>query len=109
MPAPMVTRVPSSIVMTRYWVSGTPRVSLRTPQAFCEYTRTGRRGSRHHRAKSMSWVASMAAGDSLVRELIFWPSERVMCRLIRMLETRPSVPSSIDRLISACLALNRCE
>ena len=54
-------------------------------------------------------MASIAAGDSFVRELILAPSERVMCRLSRMLVTSPSVPSTIARLIMACLALNRCE
>ena len=51
----------------------------------------------------------MAAGESFVRELILAPSERVMCRLSRMLVTSPSVPSTMARLIMAGLALNRCE
>ena len=92
-----------------YCVSGTPWVAWRTPQAFWEYTRTGRRGSRHQNAKSRSCVASIAAGESFVRALIFAPSVRVMWRLIRMLVTSPSVPSLIARLIIACLGLNRCE
>ena len=54
-------------------------------------------------------MASIAAGESLVRELILAPSERVMCRLTRMLLTWPSVPSLIERLTIACLALNRWE
>ena len=43
-------------------------------------------------------VASIAAGDSLMRPLILLPSPRVMWRLTNALTGSPMVPSSIERL-----------
>ncbi len=59
--------------------------------------------------KSRSWVASIAAGESLVRPVIFLPRPRVMWRLTRALTGRPIVPSVIDFLTYANLGLKRCE
>ena len=59
------------------------------PKFCCEYTRTGFAGSRHQRTKSRSCVASIAAGESLTRPLIFLPRPRVRWRLTSALTGLP--------------------
>src|SRR5215471_18562046 len=63
--------------------------------------RAGRLGCSHHRARSMSWVASICTGPSGPRPAIFAPSSRVRCRLIRMVVGRPSAPLSNCSLTKA--------
>ena len=70
-----------------------PLAARIAPKFTCEYTRTGRAGSRHHSTKSRSCVASIAAGESLMRPLILVPRPRVMCRLTSALTGLPMVPS----------------
>src|SRR5207245_8162167 len=99
-PAPITNDTPLSIVTVIHCVSGicSPVVSRIVPKLICEYTRRGLAGSRHHSTKSRSWVASIAAGDSLMRPLIFLPRLRVMWRLTNALTGRPIDPSRIDFL-----------
>src|SRR5215471_8041683 len=110
-PAPITNDTPLSIVTVIHWVSGiaAPLVSRMAPKLICEYTRNGLAGSRHHSTKSRSCVASIAAGESLVRPLIFLPRLRVMCRLTSALTGLPMEPSRIDLRTYANLGLNRCE
>src|SRR5258706_16339470 len=90
---------PLSIVTEIHCVSaiGWPLASRMAPKFACEYTRTGFAGSRHHSTKSRSWVASIAAGESLTRPLIFLPRPRVMWRGTRALPRFPIKALGDDR------------
>src|SRR5579859_4079492 len=74
-PAPMVKTVPSSMVTIIQTQSGTLYCAPMIFRTSWAYTLTGFLGARHHSTKSMSWVASMAAGESLTRPPIFLRSE----------------------------------
>ena len=54
-------------------------------------------------------VASIAAGESLIRPLIFLPRPRVMWRLTSALTGRPITPRRMDCQTYANFGLIRCE
>ena len=83
------------MVTVIHCVSGieAPLAACIAPKLFCEYTRTGLAGSRHQSTKSRSCVASIAAGESLMRPLILLPRLRVRWRLTSALTGRPIEPS----------------
>ncbi len=54
----------------------------------------GLAGSMHQSTKSISCVASIAAGDSLMRPPILLPRPRVMCRLTSAQTGSPIVLST---------------
>src|SRR5215475_2821877 len=105
----MVKMTPLSIVTVMSEESGVLFLWRLTFDTDWQYTRTGFAGSRHHSTQSMSWVASMAAGESRVRVLILLPRLRLRCRLTSALTGSPMVPSTTHFLIYACLGLKRWE